>query len=396
MPITHRDLLDQAKREIREIDVLQANHLIREGAVALDVREADEVEQGAVTGVVHIPRGFLEFRIEDTVPDKTTPIAVYCAGGARSVFAAKALQDLGYTDVASVAGGFNAWKTAGLPWGVPKTLTPDQKRRYSRHLLIPEVGEGGQRKLLEAKVLLVGAGGLGSPAALYLAAAGVGTIGVVDADVVDDSNLQRQVIHTTDRIGMPKTESARLTIEALNPDVTVIEHRERLTQENALELFAPYDIVMDGTDNFATRYLINDACVLLGKPNVHGSIFRFEGQATVFHPPHGPCYRCLFPTPPPPELAPSCAEAGVLGVLPGTVGLIQATEIVKLILGAGEPLVGRLLMYDALGAEYRELRLKRDPACPMCGPDAPTSLDEIEYTDVACAIPARALAGAAI
>ena len=396
MPITHRDLLDQAKREIREIDVLQANHLIREGAVALDVREADEVEQGAVTGSVHIPRGFLEFRIEDAVRDKSTPIAIYCAGGARSVFAAKALQDLGYTDVASVAGGFNAWKTAGLPWGVPKTLTPDQKRRYSRHLLIPEVGEVGQQKLLDAKVLLVGAGGLGSPAALYLAAAGVGTIGVIDADVVDDSNLQRQVIHTTDRIGMPKTESARLTIEALNPDVKVIEHRERLTQENALALFAPYDIVLDGTDNFATRYLINDACVLLGKPNVHGSIFRFEGQATVFNPPDGPCYRCLFPTPPPPELAPSCAEAGVLGVLPGTIGLVQATEVVKLILGVGEPLVGRLLMYDALATEYRELRLKRDPHCPMCGPDAPTDLDEIEYTDVACAIPARALAGAAI
>jgi molybdopterin/thiamine biosynthesis adenylyltransferase/rhodanese-related sulfurtransferase len=396
MPITHRDLLDQAKREVREIDVLQANHLIREGAVALDVREADEVEQGAVTGALHIPRGFLEFRIEDAIRDRTTPIAVYCAGGARSVFAAKALQELGYTDVASVAGGFNAWKTAGLPWGVPKTLSADQKRRYSRHLLIPEVGEVGQQKLLEAKVLLVGAGGLGSPAALYLAAAGVGTLGVIDADVVDDSNLQRQVIHTTDRIGMPKTESARLTIEALNPDVRVVEHRERLTQENALELFAPYDVVMDGTDNFATRYLINDACVLLGKPNVHGSIFRFEGQATVFNPPDGPCYRCLFPTPPPPELAPSCAEAGVLGVLPGTVGLLQATEIVKLILGVGEPLVGRLLMYDALGAEYRELRLKRDPHCPMCGPGAPTSLDEIEYTDVACAIPARALAGAAI
>jgi molybdopterin/thiamine biosynthesis adenylyltransferase len=293
-----------------------------------------------------------------------------------------------------VAGGFNAWKTSGLPWSVPRTLTPDQKRRYSRHLLVPEVGEVGQQKLLDAKVLLVGAGGLGSPAALYLAAAGVGTIGVIDADVVDDSNLQRQVIHTTDRIGMPKTESARLSIEALNPDVTVIEHRTRLTQENALELFAPYDIVMDGTDNFATRYLINDACVLLGKPNVHGSIFRFEGQATVFNPPDGPCYRCLFPTPPPPELAPSCAEAGVLGVLPGTVGLLQATEVVKLILGVGEPLTGRLLMFDALSTEFRALRLKRDPHCPMCGPDGPTSLDEIEYTDVACAIPARALAGA--
>jgi sulfur-carrier protein adenylyltransferase/sulfurtransferase len=394
MPITHRDLLDQAKREVREINVLEARGWIQEGALALDVREADEVEQGAVPGALHIPRGFLEFRIEDAVRDKSTPIAIYCAGGARSVFAAKALQELGYTDVASVAGGFNAWKTSGLPWSVPRTLTPDQKRRYSRHLLVPEVGEVGQQKLLDAKVLLVGAGGLGSPAALYLAAAGVGTIGVIDADVVDDSNLQRQVIHTTDRIGMPKTESARLTIEALNPDVKVVEHRTRLTQENALELFAPYDVIMDGTDNFATRYLINDACVLLGKPNVHGSIFRFEGQATVFNPPDGPCYRCLFPTPPPPELAPSCAEAGVLGVLPGTVGLLQATEVIKLILGVGEPLTGRLLMYDALATEFRELRLKRDPHCPMCGPDAPAGLDEIEYTDVACAIPARALAGA--
>jgi sulfur-carrier protein adenylyltransferase/sulfurtransferase len=273
----------------------------------------------------------------------------------------------------------------------PTDADPGQRRRYSRHLLIPEVGEEGQRKLLDAKVLLVGAGGLGSPAALYLAAAGVGTLGIVDADIVDDSNLQRQVVHTTDRVGMAKVESARVAIEALNPDVNVVKHETRLDQSNVLEIFAGYDVILDGTDNFATRYLINDACVLLNKPNVHGSIFRFEGQATTFIPHDGPCYRCLFPTPPPPELAPSCAEAGVLGLLPGTVGIIQATETAKLILGIGEPLVGRLLTYDALEMEFRELRLNRDPKCPMCGPGAPTSLDDIEYTDVGCLIPALAV-----
>ena len=397
MTTTYRDLLERTKAQIREVDVLEADDLRRQtGALLLDVREQDEVDQGIVPGAVHLPRGYHESRIEDTERSRHRPIVVYCAGGARSAFAAKALEELGYRDVVSVAGGFNAWKGAGLPWEVRRTLTPDQRRRYSRHLMIPEVGEDGQRKLLDAKVLLIGAGGLGSPAALYLAAAGVGTLGIVDDDDVDDSNLQRQVLHSTDRVGMPKVESARLTIEALNPDVKVVEHRTRLTKDNVLGIFAPYDVILDGTDNFATRYLINDACVLLGKPNVHGSIFRFEGQATTFIAGEGPCYRCLFPTPPPPELAPSCAEAGVLGLLPGTVGLIQATEVVKLILGVGEPLVGRLLMYDALATEYRELRLKRDPHCPMCGPEAPTSLDEIEYTDVACAIPARALVGAAV
>ena len=385
---TYRDLLAQTKRVIREVDPRQARHLQLEGAAVVDVREADEVEQGAVPGAVHIPRGFLESRIEDAIRDKDRPVVLYCAGGVRSAFAAKTLQDLGYTDVASLDSGFTGWKNAGLPWETPRTLTPDQRRRYSRHLLIPEVGEAGQQKLLDAKVLLVGAGGLGSPAALYLAAAGVGTLGVVDADVVDDSNLQRQVIHTLDRVGMPKVESARLTIEALNPDVTVIQHELLLTKENVLEVFAPYDVILDGTDNFATRYLINDACVLLGKPNVHGSIFRFEGQATTFIAGEGPCYRCLFPDPPPPELAPSCAEAGVLGLLPGTIGLVQATEVAKLILGVGEPLVGRLLTYDALGTTFRELRLSRDPECPMCGPDGPDSLEHIEYTNVACAIPA--------
>jgi len=389
---SYRDLLDQTKRAINEVDAAAADSLRRQGALIVDVREQDEVEQGAVPGSVHIPRGYLEMRIEETEPDRHRPIAVYCAGGVRSAFAARALQDLGYDQVVSLAGGFGAWKNAGLPWSVPRALSADQRRRYSRHLLIPEVGEAGQRRLLDAKVLLVGAGGLGSPAALYLAAAGVGTLGVVDPDVVDDSNLQRQVIHTSDRVGMPKVESARLTIEALNPDVAVVTHQTRLTKENVLDIFRGYDIILDGTDNFSTRYLINDACVLLGKPNIHGSIFRFEGQATTFVAGQGPCYRCLFPTPPPPELAPSCAEAGVLGLLPGTIGLLQATEVAKLILGVGEPLIGRLLTYDALETSFRTLKIARDPACPICGPDAPTSLDDIEYTDISCAIPQAMLA----
>ena len=384
-----QDLLDRARAAIREVDAEEADGLRRDrAAVVVDVREPDEVEQGAIPGSLSIPRGLLEMRIEEAVRDKTRPVVLYCAGGARSAFAAKALQEFGYADVASLAGGFAAWKGAGLPWERPRTLTPDQRRRYARHLLLPEVGEAGQRKLLDARVLLVGAGGLGSPAALYLAAAGVGTLGIVDADTVDDSNLQRQVIHATDRVGMPKVESARIAVNALNPDVTVIPHETRLSGENALRLIADYDLVLDGSDNFATRYLINDACVLLGKPNVHGSIFRFEGQASVFTTRGGPCYRCLFPSPPPPELAPNCAEAGVLGLLPGVVGLLQATEAAKLILGVGEPLVGRLLTYDALRAEFRELKLGRDPSCPMCGPDGPSSLDGISYSDVGCAIPA--------
>jgi molybdopterin/thiamine biosynthesis adenylyltransferase/rhodanese-related sulfurtransferase len=388
---TYQEMLEQKRASVREVDAREAARLREQGAILVDIREQDEVDQGIVPGAVHIPRGFLEMRIEETVRDRDTPIVVYCAGGVRSIFGAEALSELGYRDVASMAGGFSGWKASGLPWRVPQSLNPDQRRRYSRHLLIPEVGEEGQRKLLDAKVLLVGAGGLGSPAALYLAAAGVGTLGVVDADIVDDSNLQRQVIHTTERVGMPKVESARIAIEALNPDVNVVKHETRLDQSNVLDIFAGYDVILDGTDNFATRYLINDACVLLDKPNVHGSIFRFEGQATTFIPHEGPCYRCLFPTPPPPELAPSCAEAGVLGLLPGTVGIIQATETAKLILGIGEPLVGRLLTYDALEMEFRELRLSRDPECPMCGPGAPTSLDDIEYTDVGCLIPALAV-----
>jgi molybdopterin/thiamine biosynthesis adenylyltransferase/rhodanese-related sulfurtransferase len=388
---TYQEMLEQKRASVRELDARESARLREQGAILVDVREQDEVEQGIIPGAVHIPRGYLEMRIEEAVRDHDTPVIVYCAGGVRSIFGAEALSELGYRDVASMAGGFTGWKASGLPWSVPKSLTPDQRRRYSRHLLIPEVGEEGQRKLLDAKVLLVGAGGLGSPAALYLAAAGVGTLGIVDADIVDDSNLQRQVVHTTERVGMPKVESARVAIEALNPDVHVVKHETRLDQSNVLDIFSGYDVILDGTDNFATRYLINDACVLLNKPNAHGSIFRFEGQATTFIPHEGPCYRCLFPTPPPPELAPSCAEAGVLGLLPGTIGIIQATETTKLILGIGEPLVGRLLTYDALEMEFRELRLSRDPECPMCGPGAPTSLDDIEYTDVGCLIPALAV-----
>jgi len=392
MPTVYQELLERTKASIQEVDATGAQQELARGALPLDVREPEEVEQGHLPGALPIPRGLLEARIEAAVPDKARPLLVYCAGGARSAFAAKTLQELGYQQVVSLAGGFAAWKAAGLPWVLPPRWTAAQRRRYSRHFLLPEVGEAGQQKLLGAKVLLVGAGGLGSPAGLYLAAAGVGTLGIVDDDVVDESNLQRQVLHTTERIGQPKVESARQTLTALNPDVNVVLHPTRLSKENVLELVGQYDIVLDGSDNFATRYLINDACVLLGKPNVHGSIFRFEGQASTFVAGQGPCYRCLFREPPPPDLAPNCAEAGVLGVLPGVIGMIQATEVIKLIVGIGEPLIGRLLTYDALGATFRELKLHRDPDCPMCGPNAPTSLEEIDYTEVSCAVPSLALA----
>ncbi|MGC4191411.1 MAG: molybdopterin-synthase adenylyltransferase MoeB [Thermomicrobiales bacterium] len=389
-PVSYRDLLAQVKTQISEVDARQAQRLISEGATAIDVREADEVAQGLVPGATAIPRGFLESRIEDAVRDRDAPVVVYCAGGVRSAFAARSLQELGYTNVVSMAGGFGAWKSAGLPFTTPFQYTPAQQKRYSRHFLLPEVGEAGQQKLLEAKVLLIGAGGLGSPAGLYLAAAGVGTLGIVDDDVVDDSNLQRQVLHSTERIGTPKVESARQTLEALNPDVQVVSHAVRLSKENVLDIVRDYDVVVDGSDNFATRYLINDACVLLEKPNVHGSIFRFEGQVSVFDATQGPCYRCLFPDPPPPDLAPNCAEAGVLGVLPGVIGVLQATEAIKLIVGIGRPLIGRLLLYDALDATFREVRLDKDPECPICGPNAPDTIAHIEYTDIACAVPALA------
>lgn len=366
---TPRELLAQVKAEIAEETPAQAEERLG-SALFLDVREPDEYEQGAIPGALHIARGNLEFSIEGRVPEKTQTIVVYCAGGARSAFAAKTLADIGYKDVVSMAGGFNQWKDEGRRWSVPRTLSAEQRNRYHRHLLLPEVGEAGQQKLLDSKVLLLGAGGLGSPAALYFAAAGVGTIGVIDMDVVDASNLQRQILHSIDRIGERKVDSAKKSIMAMNPDVTVDTYDVRLGADNVLDIFSGYDLVVDGTDNFPTRYLVNDASLLAGVPVVHGSIFRFEGQVTVFDPYHGPCYRCLVPEPPPPELAPSCAEAGVLGVLPGIVGCLQAIEGLKILLGLGDSLVGRLLSYDALEATFREFKVHRDPHCPACGEEA--------------------------
>jgi molybdopterin/thiamine biosynthesis adenylyltransferase/rhodanese-related sulfurtransferase len=364
---TFRDLLGSARARIVEVSPSEAVELLeRPGAVALDVREADEFEQGALQGAVHIPRGFLEMQVANRVPDKSAPIVVYCAGGVRSALAADTLVQLGYTGAVSMVGGFNRWKDEGLPWELPAVLTPEQRNRYHRHLLLPEVDVEGQVKLLRSKVLLLGAGGLGSPAGLYLAAAGVGTLGVVDMDVVDASNLQRQILHNMDRIGERKVESAKKTITSLNPDVKVVTYDTRLGADNVLDIFSGYDLVLDGTDNFPTRYLVNDASLKLDVPVVHGSIFRFEGQVSVYLPHDGPCYRCQVPEPPPAELAPSCAEAGVLGVLPGIVGSIQAMEAIKVLLGIGEPLAGRLLAYDALEGTFRTFRLNRDPNCPAC------------------------------
>jgi sulfur-carrier protein adenylyltransferase/sulfurtransferase len=376
----YRELLARVKEEIDEVGAAEARE--REGdALFVDVREREEWEEGIVPGAVHIPRGNLESRIEGLVPDRSREIVVYCAGGSRSAFAAKALQELGYENVTSLTGGFTDWKRNGFPIETPRSLSPDQRRRYSRHLLIPEVGEAGQERLLGGRVLLIGAGGLGSPASLYLAAAGVGTLGIVDADVVDDSNLQRQIVHSTDTIGEPKVLSAKRTIEALNPDVVVKTYEERLTSENVERIFGEgWDVIVDGADNFPTRYLVNDASVWHGIPVVHGSIYRFEGQVTVFNPGEGPCYRCLFPTPPPPELAPSCAEGGVLGVLPGIVGSLQANEALKLVLGIGESLQGRLLLLDALGTTIDEVSVKRDPGCPVCGED-PTITEYVDYVE---------------
>ena len=359
---------------VPEIAVDQALSAQQAGALIVDVREPDEIAAGSPAGAARIVRGFLELEIEKIEADPEREILVLCAGGTRSLYAAHGLQQLGYTHVGSVAGGFGAWKRAGLPVDTPKTLTSAERERYGRHLTMPEVGEEGQLRLLSSKVLLVGAGGLGSPAAMYLAAAGVGTLGIVDDDVVDRSNLQRQILHTDDRVGTSKVESARTTLESLNPDVRVIGHPVRLTQENVEEIFSGYDLVIDGSDNFPTRYLVNDACVKLGLPNVHGAIFRFDGQVSVFWPgwTHGggPCYRCLFPEPPPAELAPSCADAGVLGVLPGVIGTLEAVEAVKILLGVGEPLVGRLLLYDALKQRFTELKVDRNPDCAWCGEGA--------------------------
>ena len=358
---TFRELLQTAKGRVRETDPAGAEVLLAEGHLLLDVREPDEYEQGAIPGSIHIPRGNLESGIENRVTDRDQPIVVMCAGGVRSAFAADTLGQLGYTDVVSMDGGFNRWKDEGRNWSAPRTLAPDQRNRYQRHLSLPEVGEEGQLKLLDAKVLLLGAGGLGSPAALYLTAAGVGTIGIIDMDVVDESNLQRQILHNVDRVGDRKVDSAKKTLTALNPDVNVVTYDARLGADNIMEILDGYDVVVDGADNFPSRYLLNDASVKLGIPVVHGSIFRFEGQVTVFDPKNGPTYRDMLPEPPPAEFAPSCAEAGVLGVLPGIVGSIQALEAIKLILGLGEGLSGRLVAFDALDMTFREYRLQKDP-----------------------------------
>lgn len=357
-----RDLLAQAKSQITEIDTNEAASRISAGGViVLDVREPDEYEQGALPDALHIPRGHLEAQIEGRIVEKTAPVLVYCAGGVRSAFAAKTLHELGYTNVVSVAGGFGKWKDEGRPWRTPAVLTAEQRNRYQRHILLPEVGVEGQSKLLSSKVLLLGAGGLGSPAALYLAAAGVGTIGIVDMDEVDASNLQRQILHNIDRIGDRKVESAKKTLQLLNPDVKVITYDTRLEASNIMDIIAGYDVIVDGADNFPSRYLLNDASIKLGIPVVHGSIFRFEGMVTVFDPKNGPTYRDMVPEPPPAELAPSCAEAGVLGVLPGIVGSIQALETIKVLLGLGDSLSGRILAIDTTEMSFRTFRLRPDP-----------------------------------
>jgi len=379
---SYRELLQQVKAEINEVDASEARALLEDAPPAVvDVREQDEWDEGHLPGAVHIPRGNLESRIENAVSDRSQTVLVYCGGGSRSAFAAKTLEELGYEDVRSLAGGFTDWKRNGFPFDVPRVLEAAQRRRYSRHLLIPEVGEEGQQKLLDARILLIGAGGLGSPASLYLAAAGVGTLGIVDDDVVDETNLQRQIVHNEGRLGTSKAASAKATLEALNPDVTVRTFEERMTSENVDRILGEgWDVIIDGADNFPTRYLLNDASVWHDIPVVHGSIFRFEGQTTVFKPHEGPCYRCLFPQPPPPELAPSCAEGGVLGVLPGIVGSLQASEALKLVLGIGDSLVGRLLLFDALETSFTEVSLRRDPSCPVCGDD-PTITEYVDYVE---------------
>jgi sulfur-carrier protein adenylyltransferase/sulfurtransferase len=376
---SYRELLRATKAEISEVDARAAAEL--EGAVWVDVREGDEWSEGHIPGAVHVSRGNLESRIETAVPDHSTPVVLYCAAGNRSAFAAKTLGELGYESVHSLVGGFTDWKRNGGEITMPRTLSPEKRTRYSRHLLIPEIGEEGQLKLLDSRILLIGAGGLGSPASLYLAAAGIGTLGIIDADIVDETNLQRQIAHSLDTLGTPKVDSAKRAISALNPDVDVVTYRERLTSENIDRILDDnWDLIVDGADNFPTRYLVNDASVWRGIPVVHGSIYRFEGQVTVFKPHEGPCYRCLFPEPPPPELAPSCAEGGVLGVLPGIVGSLQTNEAIKLAAGIGEPLVGRLLLFDALATEFNEVRIERRADCPVCG-DQPTITEYIDYVE---------------
>jgi molybdopterin/thiamine biosynthesis adenylyltransferase/rhodanese-related sulfurtransferase len=371
------EVLRQIKSRIDEVDPAAVREQVGNGAVIVDVREPEEWSAGHIPGAIHVPKSYLESRIEGAVPDRSGHVVLYCASGNRSAWAARTLiEDLGYEHVESMTGGFTLWKDRGYEVETPRSLTAEQRERYSRHLLLPEVGMDGQQKLLDARVLLLGAGGLGSPAALYLAAAGVGTLGIVDNDEVDLSNLQRQVIHSSERIGVHKVDSAEQTINALNPDVKVEKYPVRLGAENIVEIISGYDVIVDGLDNFPTRYLLNDASVRLGIPVVSAAILGFEGQLSVFKPYDGPCYRCLFPVPPPAELAPSCGANGVLGVLPGTMGLLQATEVVKLILGEGEPLIGRLLMYDALAARTTEVKVRRDPDCPICSRDPESIADE--------------------
>lgn len=385
-----RELLAATKAEIREVDTAEADAMRGQpGAVVLDVREADEYEQGTIPGAVHIARGSLESSVEARLSDKSAPVVVHCASGVRSAFAAKTLGDMGYENAVSMVGGFNRWKDEGRDWVTPQALSAEQRARYQRHLTLPEVGVEGQQKLLSAKVLLLGAGGLGSPAAMYLAAAGVGTLGIVDMDVVDQSNLQRQILHNVDRLGERKVDSAKKTLTALNPDVNVVTHDVRLGADNVMDILADYDVVVDGTDNFPVRYLVNDAALKLGIPVVHGSIFRFEGQVTVFKPHDGPCYRCFLPEPPPAELAPSCAEAGVLGVLPGIIGSIQGLEAIKLVLEVGDDLSGRLLAYDALEESFRTFKVLRDPACPACSID-PEQIVIAEYDELCMPHPIEA------
>jgi molybdopterin/thiamine biosynthesis adenylyltransferase/rhodanese-related sulfurtransferase len=383
MAKTYSDLFADVRSSVRTVSLedlkARLEDTTRPKPVLVDVREKDEFRAGYIPGALHLPRGFLEMQAEQKLPDKQAEIVVYCAGGTRSAFAAKTLSELGYQNVTSANPGFVRWKDLRYPMEEPPALTPAQLDRYSRHLLLPEVGEKGQAKLLKSKVLLLGAGGLGSPAALYLAAAGVGTIGLVDADVVDASNLQRQILHSTSRLGLPKVESAEKALTDLNPDVRVLSYKERLLSDNVDRIFGEgWDAIIDGCDNFPTRYLVNDASLFHKIPVIHGSIFRFEGQVTSFMPFQGPCYRCLYPEPPPAHLAPSCAEAGVLGILPGIIGTLQATEAIKIILGQGEPLAGRLLTYDSLRMTFRTLKLRRDKNCPACG-ENPTIREYIDY-----------------
>jgi len=379
---TFQSYLKDIKASIQETDVATVRSTLETpgAAAVIDVREQDEYVQGYIPGATWIPRGFLEQKIEDAVPNRDALVLLYCASGNRSALAARSLRELGYTNVKSVAGGFTAWKRSGFPWKAPTVMTKEQELRYSRHTLLPEIGTRGQIKLLESSVLCIGAGGLGSPSSLYLSAAGIGTVGLIDDDIVDSTNLQRQILHSTDRVGMAKVDSGEKTLKGLNPDVQVKKFKARLTSDNVLDVLKDFDVIVDGADNFQTRYLVNDAALKLGKPVIHASIFRFEGQITVFPAEGSPCYRCLYPEPPPPEEAPSCQEAGVLGVLPGIMGVLQATEAVKLLLGLGQTLEGRLLVYDALKTKFRELKLRRDPKCPTCGDGVDRSkIELIDY-----------------